>query len=59
VPREPEREAERQALVAALVEDFFGDTGLGARAADFGRDLRARQRPSLGGLVDLCEQLAG
>lgn len=58
VPREPERESERQALVAQLVEEFFADTGLGARAAEYGQSLRARQQPSLEGLVTLCEQTA-
>lgn len=59
VPREADQEARRQALVAGLAADFFGDAGLGLRAAEFGRDLRARQRPSLEGLVALCEQAAG
>lgn len=55
VPREPEREAERQALVAGLVEDFFGDQGLAPRAAELAGALRGRQHSSLEGLVAMCE----
>lgn len=57
VPREPDREAERQVLVNGLVREFFADTGLALRAADFGSRLRARQQASLPGLVSLCEEL--
>jgi rhamnosyltransferase subunit B len=58
VPREPEREAERVAIVGELVAAFFGDPSLAARAASFGAALRARQQPSLDGLVALCEATA-
>jgi hypothetical protein len=57
VPREPGREAERQALLTGVVADFFAATELPGRAAAVGAGLRARQKPSLPGLMDLCEEL--
>jgi hypothetical protein len=59
VPREPEREAERRSLVPAAVEAFFADAALAERTVRFAAQLRVRQRPSLPGLVDLCERVAG
>ncbi len=57
IPREPEREAERRELVAAVVERFFTDSALPARATQCAAALRARQG-SLAGLVSLCEAVA-
>jgi hypothetical protein len=57
VPREPDRQAQRQAMVSSAVAAFFGDTGLAARAARFAAQLRSRQQPSLPGLVTLCEAM--
>jgi hypothetical protein len=54
-PMEPEQEPARHSLISGLVDRFFADTGLPARAAALGADLRARQKPSLEGLVALCE----
>lgn len=57
VPREPERETERQIVVTGLVQDFFADPGLLRRATEFGARLRADRRASLPGLMSLCEEL--
>jgi len=57
LPREPERAAELVALVQGLAGEFFADGALAQRAAALGASLRQRQRPSLPGLVALCERL--
>ena len=57
IPLEHDREAERLARIADLVKEFFADASLPDRAAEFGAALRARQKPSLQGLVSLCEEV--
>ncbi len=59
IPQEPDRESDRVSLVAEVVERFFASGDLGDRAREFGVRLRARQKPSLQGLVSLCEDVAG